>query len=189
MNVLIAEPCELLRMGIKSIFAEDKRVSNVYEAVTITDMKAQIQIHSPELIVMNQSLVTTTKDLPRGNFVVLASTLHMEILKAAYKNGARGYLSENAAAELLRAMLNVSEGSFLIEPTMAPRIMANLSGNIHLSIQDELLTPREREIVELLREGVERATIAKKLHIADTTLKTHISNIMRKSTKMQVLEV
>lgn len=188
MCVLIVEPCEILRMGIKLIFTGDKRVSDLYEAVTIADMKMQIQRYNPQLVVLNQSLVTTIKDLPKGNFVVLAATLNVEILKAAYKSGARGYLSENVAADLLRGMLNVAEGSFLIEPLMAPRIMANLFCDVHLSIQDELLTPREREVVELLREGIDRTTIAKMLHIAETTLKTHISNITRKSTKDHITE-
>lgn len=189
MNIIIVEPCEILRMGIKCTFAQDKRVSNIHESTTIQDMKRQITNHDPTLTIINQSLVTNVGDLPKGNFVVLATTLHMETLKAAYKNGARGYLSENVTAELLHAVLNVPEGSFLIEPTMTPKIIANLSGDIHLSIQDDLLTPREREIVELLRMGIDRTTLAKKLHIAETTLKTHISNIARKATKDQMMEV
>jgi DNA-binding NarL/FixJ family response regulator len=187
MDILIAEPREILRMGIKKVFTEDTRVVHVYEAATLTEMKTRIHLHRPALTVMNQALITTVGDLPAGNFIVMAPTFHMEILKAVFKHGGRGYLSENAPAELLRTTLNLSEGCFLIEPSMVCRIMANLSGDIHSSIQDELLTPREREIVALLRAGIDRPTITKKLHIAETTLKTHITNITRKSTKEKVL--
>jgi DNA-binding NarL/FixJ family response regulator len=104
----------------------------------------------------------------------------MAILKAAYKHQGCGYLSEDVSAELLRTVLNRSENAFLIEPNLTPWVMDGFFYNAFSTLREELLTPREKEIIDLLRKGIDRATIAKDLCIAETTLKTHIKNIARK---------
>jgi DNA-binding NarL/FixJ family response regulator len=180
LNVLIAEPCELLRVGLRTIFFESTRVSNIYEAATKESLKTQLRSYTLDLVVINQVLVTDVMLLPRGKFAILTSEPDIAILKAAYRQGMRGYLSENVSAELLRMVLHPSGDSFLMEPTLAPWFMECLFGNTFSSIKEELLTPREREIIHLLREGLDRPTIAKHLCIAETTLKTHIKNIAHK---------
>lgn len=179
-NVLIAEPCELLRIGLRTILFENIHVSNIYEASTCESLRALVQRYALDLIVVNQSLITNVSILPRGKFVILTSEPDMTILRAAYKCGIRGYLSEKVSPDLLRIVVCSPEESLLIEPSLMPRIMENIFGGAFSSIKEEVLTPREREIVSLLREGVDRPTIAKRLCIAETTLKTHIKNISRK---------
>ena len=179
-NLLIAESCELLRVGLKTIFVEDERVAKIHEAATTESLKTQLRTCSFDLIVVNQSLVTDIMGLPRGNFVILTAEPDMTILKAAYEHGGRGYLSENVSAELLRTVLYSSENSFLIEPALTPWVMGCVFGDAFSTIREELLTPREKEIVSLLRGGLDRPRIAKHLCIAETTLKTHIKNIARK---------
>lgn len=179
-NVLIAESCELLRIGLRTIFAEDQRVSNIHEATTSKGLEMHLRSHGADLVVVNQSLITDVERLPMGCFVILTSKLDMAMLKAAYKHKGRGYLSEHVSAELLRTVLDCSENAFLIEPGLTPWVMDGLLGNAFSTLNEELLTPREKEIIALLREGLDRPTIAKSLCIAETTLKTHIKNIARK---------
>jgi len=179
-NILIAESCELLRIGLRTFFAEDQRVSNIHEVATSKGLETQFRNYEVDLIVVNQSLITDVTCLPRGKFVILTSKLDMAILKAAYKHNGRGYLSEHVSAGLLKTILDCDENVFLIEPSFAPWIMDGLFGNAFATLNEELLTPREREITALLREGLDRPTIAKTLCIAETTLKTHIKNIARK---------
>jgi DNA-binding NarL/FixJ family response regulator len=179
-NILIAESCELLRIGLRTIFAEDQRVSNIHEATTNKGMEFYLRSHGVDLVVVNQSLITDVLHLPVGNFVILTSKLDMSILKAAYQHKGRGYLSEQVSAELLRTVLDRHENAFLIEPSLTPWVMDVLFGNAFTIINQDLLTPREREIITLIRNGLDRPTIAKTLCIAETTLKTHIKNIARK---------
>ncbi len=181
-NILIAETREILRIGLRTIFVEDTRVSNVHEAATDESLKTQLLYSGCELdlVVINQSLVTDVSILPKGNFVILTNEPDLTILKAAYEHGARGYLSENTSAELLRMILHPTEGSFLIEPKLAPWIMEYIFGGMQTTITDELLTPREKEVISLLRGGLNRHSIAEQLSITDATLKTHIKNIARK---------
>lgn len=179
-NILLAESCELLRIGLRTIFAEDKRVSNIHEATTNKGLEAQIRNHVVDLVVVNQSLVTNVTSLPKGKFVILTSKLDVTLLKAAYEHKCRGYLSENVSAELLRTVLDPNKDAFLIEPSFTSYVMDGFFGDAFSTLNEELLTPREKEIIDLLRQGLDRPTIAQTLCIAETTLKTHIKNISRK---------
>jgi DNA-binding NarL/FixJ family response regulator len=178
--ILIAEPCEIRRIGLRTVFADAPNVSSIHEATNEESLKRQLHKNVWSLIVVHQSLVLDVSMLPRGNFVLTTAEPDMSVLKAAYKHGARGYLSEKASAELLRMALFPVENSFLIEPLLTPWIMECLLGDSFSTIRKELLTPREREIIDLLRRGLDRRAVAKHLCIAETTLKTHMKNIARK---------
>jgi len=179
-NILLAEPCELLRIGLRTTFSEDQRVTHIHEATTNKGLETHIRSHPVDLVVVNQSLLTNVSILPRGKFIILTSKLDLAILKAAYEHKCRGYLSERVSAELLRTVLDCDEDEFLIEPSFAPYVMDGFFGNSFSTLNEELLTPREKEIIDLLRQGLDRPTIARTLCIAETTLKTHIKNIARK---------
>jgi DNA-binding NarL/FixJ family response regulator len=181
LKVLIAVSSDILRAGLRTLLTEDKRIVQVYEAATKEEVHAQLRSNELDFVVINQSLITDMTALPRGHFVILAAKFDLETLQKAYKYGARGYLLENTSAELLRATLDLQNGAFLIEPTIASYTMDYFVHGLRFTIRDELLSPREREIVTLLRDGVDRRTIAKQLCISDTTLKKHIQHIKNKS--------
>lgn len=181
LRVLVAASSDILRSGLCTLLTEDKRIGQVYEAATKEEVQAQLHSLSPDFIVLDQALIIDMTSLPRGHFVILAAKFDLEILQKAYKYGARGYLLENTSAELLRATLFLQNGAFLIEPTIASYTMDYFLHGLHFTIRDELLSPREREIVRLLRDGIDRHTIAKQLCISETTLKKHIQHIKNKS--------
>lgn len=178
--VLIAEPTELTRIGLKTIFAGDRRVSHIYEAATGGCLETQLRHYAVDLVIANQLLVTDVALLPKGKFVILTAKPDMITLRTIYRQKGCGYLSVNVSAKLLLTVLDHRENAFLLEPVLAPWIMDRLFGDAFVSLQEELLTPREREIINLLRLGLDRTTIAENLCIAETTLKTHIKNIMHK---------
>jgi DNA-binding NarL/FixJ family response regulator len=181
LKVLIAVSSDILRAGLHAVLAEDKHVVQVYEAAAKEELLTQIHSKSPDFIVVDQALITDMAFLPRGHFVILAAKLDIGILQRAYKYGACGYLLENTSAELLRATLYLQNGAFLIEPTIASYTMDYFLHGLRFTINDELLSPREREVVRLLRDGIDRRTIAKQLCISETTLKKHIQHIKNKS--------
>jgi len=181
LKILIAASSDILRAGLRTVLTEDRHIVQVYEAATKEEFQTQLHSKCPNFIVIDQSLITDMTSLPRGHFVILAAKLDLEILQRAYKYGARGYLLENTSAELLRATLYLQNGAFLIEPTIASYTMDYFLHGLRFTIYDELLSPREREIVQLLRDGIDRRTIAKQLCISETTLKKHIQHIKHKS--------
>ncbi len=180
LSILIAEPRDILRTGLHTILAADERVATLLEASNAEELQKHLGSSSIDLVVVNQLLVSDITLLPANRFVLLTSEFNITTFLMAYKHGAKGYLLEISQAELLRAILGLPEGAFLIEPVLATKIMRYLTDDTRLMIKEELLTPREREIVGLLREGIDRHTIACQLHISSATLKTHIKNIFRK---------
>ncbi|GCE14520.1 LuxR C-terminal-related transcriptional regulator [Tengunoibacter tsumagoiensis] len=183
--LLIIEPNDIVRAGLRSIFENDPSVSAVYEASMLRD-SVEKDAHTVNLIIINQSVMTERLSIYREKCVVIANNPNLADLKTAYDTGALGYLTPHASRDLLRSSLHISKQSFLIEPTLTPLLMRCIfdSKNSYY-IKDELLTPREREIVTLLRSGIDRVSIAKHLHIANTTLKTHIKNIARKREQIE----
>jgi DNA-binding NarL/FixJ family response regulator len=180
-DVLIAEPSEILRAGLQAVLTGDKCVVRIHEAATKEELYTQLHSKSLDMIVVNQSLMTDISILPRGRFVILTAALDKDFFQRAYRHGARGYLLESTSTELLRTALSLEEGSFLIDPALAPLILDHFSSGLRFPIQDHLLSPKEKEVIGLLREGLDRKGIAQKLHISDTTLKTHIKNIRSKN--------
>lgn len=182
--VLIVEPQDVLRTGLKSIFLEDPSVAEVHEVTTEAELHLYLRRSQPHFIVINQELISAIPHLQAFPFLVLAEEPDIEQLQLAYMHAARGYLSVNSSVELLRSALRTSRHSFLIEPSLAPWLIGALFHNIPPRINEEILTPREREIVDMLRAGTHRLAIADQLGIAETTLKVHLKNINKKSTTL-----
>nr|BBH88080.1 DNA-binding response regulator [Thermosporothrix sp. COM3] len=179
-SVLIAEPRDIFRKGQRAMLSMEKNVVHIYEAATKAELQAQLRTNKIDIVIINQLLIGDITALPPGRFIVLAPELDMVLFQAARKQGARGYLLENTLPDLLRVVLQQEEGTFLIEPALTGEIIDRLTQDARFDVQEKILTPREREIVKLLREGIDRNTIAQMLCISSATLKTHIKNIIRK---------
>lgn len=184
MDILLAEKRDIIRRGIYAILIEREEVGKICEATTIEEIQLSLSYRDFDLIIIHQSLIKDIAALPEGHFIVLATEVDMEAFQAACIHGACAYLLETASSELLCAVLSLSQDAFLIEPTMARSIIKHLSTTSRFPVKDELLTPREREVTSLLRDGIDRRTIAQRLSISESTLKTHIRNIMRKQEQM-----
>jgi DNA-binding NarL/FixJ family response regulator len=179
-RVLIAESREVVRIGLRMVFQKDASVSEVNEVTTSEELKSQIISSDIDLVVVSQALMTDMKSLPQGRFVLLIDEPDLDVLMGAYQHQARGYFSVNVAADLLRATLNVTRNTFLVDPVLLPWMMELISETRKRADELQLLSPREREVVSLLDEGLDRRTVARQLHISEATLKTHIKNIARK---------
>lgn len=187
--VLIAEPQDVLRTGLKSIFLDDSYVAEVHEVTTEGELHLYLQKSKPDFIVINQVLISAVSQLHPLPFLVLAEEPDIERLQMAYKYAARGYLSISSSVELLRASLRSTRHSFLVEPTLMPRLMGTLFHKPQLRVKENILTPREKEIINLLREGLDRIVIANRLGIAEATLKVHLKNINSKSGIPEVMQL
>ena len=180
-QILIAESRDILRTGLRAIFVADERIEQIYEVSNRNDLHNHLHAAPPlDLIIVNESLISDITMLPQERFIILAAELDIIVFQAAYKQRAKGYLLENSSAEILLTTLSLPNGAFLIEPTIVLDILDHFSCDKRFTIKQELLTPREKEITQLLRDGTDRRTIAKCLHISEATLKTHIKNITRK---------
>lgn len=184
-KVLIAEPREVIRTGLCSVFHKDTSVSEVSSVATRDELKHRLSSPDIDLTIVSQTLITDIRLLPQGKFALLVDEPDLNMLMHAYEHQARGYFSVNITADLLRAALSSTRGTFLIDPALLPWMMELITKIGQRADKLDLLSPREREIAILLDEGLDRPTIARQLHISEVTLKTHIKNIAHKQEDAQ----
>jgi len=151
LNILIAQSHEVARRGLHAIFGEDPRVLNIYEVTNQEDLQEYMPLYQADLIVIDLLLITDITVLKKKNFVVLTSEPNITTLKDMYNCGAIGYFSFNVSAEILRASLNHTKKSFLIDPTLGSLVMkaiAHTTGptSSHQAFNDykRLATPLRR---------------------------------------------
>jgi DNA-binding NarL/FixJ family response regulator len=114
--------------------------------------------------------------------IVLTSFLDDERLLPAIQAGAAGYLLKNAApAELARAIRAAHDGEAVLDPTVAARVIRAISeGRTAATNQEDQLTRREREVLELIAHGRSNKRIAYELGISEKTVKTHVGHVLAK---------
>lgn len=185
LHVLIAEPHDLARGGLRTLFISIQVVDAVYEVATSEELNRYLTTHQlVDLVVAHQSLITDFTLLPKGHFVILADKLDQIKLFTALTEGARGYLLENAWSELFLVILKIAqkegESIFLLDPTITPVMLDCAKNSMVSSVSTDTLTSREREVFLLLHKSLTDSEIAAKLCISQATVRTHITNILHK---------
>ncbi len=130
--------------------------------------------------------IEVTRDLVRArpDVAVLVVTMHEDDdnLVAAIRAGARGYLLKSASpTEIERAVRAVANGEVILGPQVAARTMAYLSGaRTRGPVPFPELTPRELEVLELVARGLDNASVARRLVLADKTVRNTVASITAK---------
>ncbi len=191
-RLVLADPLRLVAEGIRELLkahythvdlATDGRA--LLEIATSGDSASQI----PDLILTAVSIpeiggLQVTRRLhrirPTVPVLILAETSDQDCARAAFEAGARGFLAKTVAPqELLRAVEEVLAGRPYMSPAIAGKVLSSLFSTVPKPNKGPM-TPREREIAELVTQGLETAEIASRLFIAEVTVRTHLRRILRK---------
>lgn len=109
--------------------------------------------------------------------LVLTSFGDADLVVKAFRAGADGYLLKHQEAEaILDAVRVIAAGGAPVDPLVAPSVIADLRERAH----GKLLTDREKEVLELVRQGHPNKTIARRLRITEGTVKTHVTHILHR---------
>jgi DNA-binding NarL/FixJ family response regulator len=193
-RILIADDHPLFRDGLRSLLtAQGHEVvgeaHNGHEAVKLA------QTLRPELVLMDVSMPELdgigatrqiTADVPDVKVVILTASDQDETLFEAIKAGAQGYLQKNLEAEEFFALLDrVTRGEPGLTPLLARKLLQEFAKPAaEPKISQEMpdaLTAREREVLELMVEGVtSNRKLAKRLDLSENTVKFHVRNILDK---------
>lgn len=191
MRILIADDHALFRDGLRSLLqAQGHEIAgearNGREAIALT------RTLSPELVLMDISMpeldgIAATRaiiaEMPGTKVVILTSSEQNETLFDAIKAGAQGYLLKNLEADDFFALL---DRAAMGEPALTPDLARKLLQEFAKPERDEsgdpdALTAREREVLELMVQGVtSNRTLAKRLDLSENTVKFHVRNILDK---------
>jgi len=187
-RVLIVDDHQLFRRGVSSLLAGREDIEVVGEANNGAEAVERARELMPDVVLMDIKMpemdgIAATKQLkaemPYVRIMMLTVSETDEDLFEAIKAGASGYLLKNVDPDhLVASVLQVQRGEVPIAPTMAAKILRELTTPSEAPIQS--LTSRERQVLELLASGMANKEIAFTLKISENTVKNHLRNILEK---------
>ncbi len=193
-SVLLIDDHALFRSGIRSLLQRHADFSIVGEAADGVDGIKRAKQLQPDVVLLDlnmpgmsgvETLQLLLQDCPDMAVIMLTVSEEAEDLTTALQAGARGYLVKNIEADfLVRAIRRVAAGESVLADLMAGKLVAHLQGESASKMvppsQLDRLTPREREILGCLARGESNKVIARTLDVAESTVKIHVQNILKK---------
>jgi len=188
-RILIVDDHAVVREGLRAFLELQDGMDVVGEAADGEAAIAEAERLRPDVILMD--LVMPKLDgvgamralrsrTPAAKVVVLTSFLEDERLLPAIQAGAAGYMLKNAEpAELARAIRTAVSGETLLDPAVAAQLVHAIADGSRLP-QQETLTRREHQVLELIAHGRSNKRIALELGIAEKTVKTHVGHVLAK---------
>ena len=188
-RILIADDHPVVRKGLKALLNTEPGLEVVGEAADGEQAVTKASTLKPDVILMDlsmprkdgvQAISEIRQEVPGVKILVLTSFAEDKRIIAAIEAGALGYLlKESSPHELVRAVCTVYRGDSSLHPTVAHKLIHSLQRSSE-GPQTESLTVREIKVLRLIAEGLSNHDIAKKLFISEPTVRTHVSNILRK---------
>ena len=190
LRVVIADDHPVVRDGLSALLASVDRIEVVATAGTGRDAVAAAVTATPDVIVLDIQMpdldgVGAAREIrrvaPRVAVLVLTMFDDDASVFAAMRAGARGYvLKGSGQEEIVRAIRAVAAGEAIFSPGVAARVLEHLSGSASTVDPFPALTPRERQVLELLAAGLRTTEIAARLGMAVKTTTNHASSVFAK---------
>ena len=190
-RVLIVDDHPVFRFGLRSLIASVPDMEVVGEATSGEAAIAEAANHKPDIILMDinmpglNGIEATRKILvnqPEIGILVI-TMFDDDSVFDAMQAGAKGYLLKGAdPEETLRAIHSVANGAAIFSPKVAERLITYFGKNRDTTNHEAFpeLTEREREILELIAQGLSNPVIAERLVLSPKTVRNHVSNIFSK---------
>jgi NarL family two-component system response regulator LiaR len=190
-KVLIVDDHGVVRQGLRTYLELLDDVEVMGEAENGLEAVAQVRQHQPDVVLMDLVMpemdgIEATRQVsaisPSTRVIVLTSFADDEKVFPAIKAGATGYLLKDVSpADLANAIRAVHAGETHLHPDITKKLVDQLASTERgpRPTPDEL-TPREREVLRLIAQGMSNREIAQALTISEKTVKTHVSNILSK---------
>jgi DNA-binding NarL/FixJ family response regulator len=200
-KVLLADDHRMVRDGLRALLEQQDDMEVVGEAENGRDAVRQARDLKPDIIVMDISMpdlngVDATRQIRRrcSGTRVMALSVHSDrrFVTEMLKAGANGYLLKDSAFEdLVRGIRTVMKGHTYLCPRVADAVVEShvRAPATEAEPSGSVLTPREREVLQLLTEGHGTKQIARHLHVSTKTIDTHRQHIMDKLDIHNVAEL
>ena len=197
-SVVLADDQALMRMGFRMVLEAEEDIAVVGEASDGTSALAQAKALHPDVILMDVRMpgmngIEATERIARecpGTRVLILTTFDLdEYAFAGLRAGASGFLlKDTRPTELAEAIRTVASGEAVVSPRITQRMLEMFASSLPNSgtpaqasdPRIDSLTPREKEILVLMSQGMSNAEIAEHLVVSATTVKTHVGNVLAK---------
>lgn len=188
-NVFIVDGHELYRIGLNAILT-DADITVVGEATTAAQARARVPAAKPDVVILdiqlqNSSGVLLCHDLidktPGIACLILGEGLDEKPMVAAFLAGAAGFVGKDIpAVDLVAAVRTVGAGRSLLDPKAMAALLHKLREPIRTPGPLAILEGRERQVLDLIGEGLTNRQIAERLYVAEKTVKNYVSRILTK---------
>jgi two-component system, NarL family, response regulator NreC len=193
LRILIADDHGIVRTGLRLQLERNDQFEVVGEAADGREAVRLAEELVPDIVIMDiampslngiQAAAQIIKALPQTGIIMLSMHSDETYITRTLAAGARGYLlKDNAEVDLYRAVQVVAQGKPFFSPAIANTLLEDYMFQMHQrGLQDsyDLLTDREKEILQLLAEGRSNKEVALLLNLSTNTVETHRTRIMQK---------
>jgi DNA-binding NarL/FixJ family response regulator len=192
-RVLLSDDDALMRAGLAAVLSSDPSIELVGEAATGREAIALARRRRPDVILMDVRMpdldgIAATRELsatlPSARVLILTTFEEDDYIFGGLRAGASGFLLKRTRPEeLIAAVHTIAAGESLLSPSVTRRVIDRMAeqpdAGIGAAELDEL-TPRERDVLDLLTRGLSNAEIADALVVEPSTVKTHVKRILMK---------
>jgi DNA-binding NarL/FixJ family response regulator len=193
-RVMLVDDDELVRKGLRSILSSDERIEVVDEADNGRTAVQRAPHGHPDVVLMDVRMpeldgIEATRRLiaaaPDARVVILTTFEEDDYILGALRAGASGFLLKRSSPEeLIGAIHTVAGGEALLSPSVTRRVIDKIARQPLIGAPSDPrldeLTPREREVLELIAQGLSNPEIARQLVVEGTTVKSHVKRVLAK---------
>ena len=193
-RVLIADDDDLVRAGLLEILSNDPTIEIVGQAATGREAIERARRLAPDVVLMDVRMpdldgITATRELTRAasraRVLILTTFEQDDYVFGALRAGASGFLLKRARPEeLIAGVHTIAAGDSLLSPSVARRVIDRMAQQPTPELADQTkldeLTPREREVLELIARGLSNREIATELVVEEATIRSHVRRILMK---------
>ena len=192
--MLVVDDDDLMRAGLRAVLSSDETIDVVGEATTGRHAIERVRALRPQVVLMDVRMpdldgIAATREVlavaSEVKVVILTTFEQDDYIFGAINAGASGFLLKRTRPEeLITAVHTVAAGESLLSPSVTRRVLDRIAKQrVTPGAPDrrlEALTPREREVLELITRGSSNSEIAEALVIEESTVKTHVKRVLMK---------
>jgi DNA-binding NarL/FixJ family response regulator len=193
-RVMVVDDDALIRKGLHAVLSGDERIEIVEEAEDGRRAVQRARHARPDVVLMDVRMpeldgIAATGELiaerPETKVVILTTFETDDYILGALRAGASGFLLKRSSPEeLVAAVLTVAAGDALLSPSVTRRVIDRVAGQPLVRERADArlkeLTPRERDVFELIAQGLSNREIAATLTVEETTVKSHVKRLLMK---------
>jgi DNA-binding NarL/FixJ family response regulator len=194
LRVLVADDDDLMRAGLRAVLSSDDSIEVIGEAADGREAIDRTRRLKPDVVLMDIRMprldgIAATREIaeavPQARILILTTFEDDDYVFGALHAGASGFLLKRTRPEqLIAAIHTVAGGESLLSPSVTRTVIDRMGRQPQLdraaSRRLRELTPREREVLELIARGLPNAEIAATLVVEESTVKSHVKRILAK---------